>query len=83
MTDTALSPSLNIHTFPFHAVTVRPITRRERSSWDNLMARHHYLGFRSLVGESIRYVAELDGGLLALLGWSAAALKCKPRDTWI
>lgn len=83
MTNATLSTNLNIQEFPFHAVKVRPITRRERSNWDSLMARHHYLGFRSLVGESIRYVAELDGRWLALLGWSAAALKCKPRDIWI
>ena len=47
------------------------------------MSRHHYLGFRSLVGESIRYVAEIKGSWVALLGWSAASLKCQPRDTWI
>jgi hypothetical protein len=47
------------------------------------MSQHHYLGFKSLVGESIRYVAELQSRWLALLGWSAAALKCQPRDAWI
>ncbi|MBP7230478.1 MAG: DUF4338 domain-containing protein [Syntrophaceae bacterium] len=48
-----------------------------------LMSVHHYLGFTSLVGSSIRYVAVLEERWLALLGWSAAALKCQPRDTWI
>jgi hypothetical protein len=67
----------------FHCVVVRPITSSERFDWDTLMSRHHYLGFRSLVGESIRYVAEIKGSWVALLGWSAAALKCQPRDTWI
>jgi len=83
MTNATVSTTSYIQGFPLHAVPVRPITHRERSNWDSLMARHHYLGFRSLVGESIRYVAELDGRWLALLGWSAAALKCPPRDTWI
>jgi hypothetical protein len=66
-----------------HCVEVRPICRDERSVWDDLMGRHHYLGFRSLVGESLRYVATLQGQWVALLGWSAAALKCKVRDRWI
>jgi len=68
---------------PLHPLVVRPITAHEHSAWDTLMTTHHYLGFRSLVGESIRYVAELHGQWVALLGWCAAALKCRPRDTWI
>lgn len=62
---------------------VRPIIRRERSQWDLLMRQHHYLGFNSLVGESLRYVAHLHGHWVALLGWAAAALSCKARDRWI
>ena len=68
---------------PYHLLIVRPIIANERSAWDILMAEHHYLGFRSLVGESIRYVAEIHGRWVALLGWCAAALKCRPRDTWV
>lgn len=64
-------------------VTVRPINFNERSRWNTLMANHHYLGFKSLVGESLRYVAEIQNQWVALLGWSAAALQCQPRDTWI
>jgi len=62
---------------------VRPIWREERSRWDATMRQHHYLGFHSLVGESIRYVALWQDQWLALLGWAAAALKCQPRDQWI
>lgn len=64
-------------------VTVRPIHFNERFRWKSLMANHHYLGFKSLVGESLRYVAEIQNQWVALLGWSAAALQCQPRDTWI
>jgi len=66
-----------------HHLVVRPINIAERLLWDTLMARYHYLGFKSLVGKSIRYVAEIQGQWVALVGWSAAALKCKPRDSWI
>jgi hypothetical protein len=65
------------------SIEVRPIYRNERYLWDKLMRRYHYLGFHSLVGESIRYVATFQGHWLALIGWAAAALKCKVRDQWI
>lgn len=65
------------------ALFVRPIHIHERLRWDQLMSTYHYLGFKRLVGESLRYVAELDGQWVALLSWSASALKCRPRDRWI
>jgi Domain of unknown function (DUF4338)/DDE_Tnp_1-associated/Transposase DDE domain len=66
-----------------HPLEVRPIMREERTRWDRLMAQHHYLGFHSMVGESLRYVALHQGQWLALVGWCAAALSCKVRDQWI
>jgi hypothetical protein len=47
------------------------------------MSKYHYLGFNSLVGESIKYVAEFNGKWVALIGWGVAALKCEVRDRWI
>jgi len=47
------------------------------------MREHHYLGLRSFVGESLRYVAEWQGRWVALLGWCSAALKCQARDRFI
>jgi len=76
-------PTKNHKNSTIHNLVVRPINIAERLLWDTLMAKHHYLGFKSLVGKSIRYVAEIQGQWVALLGWSAAALKCKPRDVWI
>lgn len=64
-------------------VVVRLAQREERVHWDELMREHHCLGMRGLVGESLRYVAECAGQWVALLGWSAAALKCGARDRWI
>lgn len=65
------------------SVQVRLLRPGERASWDRLMREHHYLGLRSLVGESLRYVAEWQGRWVALLGWCAAALKCQARDRFI
>ncbi|MEW6426115.1 MAG: Druantia anti-phage system protein DruA [Bacillota bacterium] len=62
---------------------VRPIRGEERQMWDQLMAAHHYLGLKQLVGESIRYVALFNGQWVALLGWTSAAYKSGSRDRWI
>ena len=65
-------------------VTVRPTAGAgERSRWDALMAAHHYLPFRGLVGRSVRHVAVLGEWWLALIGWHAGAFKLRARDRWI
>ena|SRR5882672_5995347 len=70
--------------FPnLRSVVVRLLRPGERSAWDRLMREHHYLGLRSFVGESLRYVAEWQGRWVALLGWCSAALKCQARDRFI
>lgn len=65
------------------SVEVRVVSRAQRPLWDRLMSRHHYLGFNSMVGESLRYVAVYKEHWVALLGWAAPALSCKVRDQWI
>ncbi len=62
---------------------VRPIKPEEEDTWDELMSRHHYLGFNRLVGKSLKYVALLHGKWVALIGWATSAFKCAPRDQWI
>lgn len=62
---------------------VRPIKPEERQAWRSHVAQHHYLGYRRLVGESLCYVAILNGEVVALIGWGAAALKNSPRDDYI
>lgn len=68
---------------PLRAVHVRPITPSERPVWRATMARYHYLGDLEIVGESLRYVAEVEGRWVALLGWGAAVLKSRHRESWI
>ncbi len=36
-----------------------------------------------MVGESIRYIASFQRSLLALSGWSAAAINSRVREQWI
>jgi hypothetical protein len=65
------------------AVQVRLIEPGERARWEALMRAHHYLGLTAMVGKSLRYVGEVEGRWVALLGWASAALKCAARDAWI
>lgn len=68
---------------PLKNLVVRPIRKQEENRWNQLMSDHHYLGFRTLVGETLKYVATLHDRWVALLGWGAAAFQCGPRDQWI
>ena len=68
---------------PLAEVTVRLVTPQEVARWQALMHQHHYLGFRGFVGERLYQVAEWQGQWLALLGWTAAAYRCRARDRWI
>lgn len=62
---------------------MRPIGRDERARFDAELDAHHWLGHR-LVGETMRHVAcSSDGTWLALVGFGAAALSCRPRDAFI
>ena len=64
-------------------MSVRPIRADERARFDATLDEHHWLG-RRLVGETMRYVAlGPEDEWLAVLGFGAAALACKPRDRFI
>jgi hypothetical protein len=52
--------------------------------WNELIQRHHYLGYRPLSGAQMRYLVwSGDGRLLAALGFGACAWHLKPRDQYI
>ncbi len=67
----------------FKGIVVRPIERAEVSVFQKLMQAHHYLGALPKIGNTIRYVATYQDDWLALIVFSAAALKCGARDNWI
>lgn len=64
-------------------LTVRLVRAEERTRWQQTLAAHHYLPSARMVGEALWYVALAGAEWVALLAWAAAALKCRPRDTWI
>jgi SRSO17 transposase len=51
--------------------------------WDQLVKRHHYLGYQRLLGHRLKYFAFLEDWPVAALSWSAAALKLAARDCFI
>jgi hypothetical protein len=64
-------------------VTLRLIEREELEQWERLICQHHYLPDATMVGRSLRYVAEARGQWVALLGWNSAAYHLKAREAWI
>lgn len=64
-------------------ISVRLIRAQERPGFDQLLEQRHYLQSARLGGQSLRYVAELDGEWVALLAFSAPALNIKARERWI
>ncbi len=76
-------PSPNPETDVLSRVTVRLLRDDERDRFDRTLENRHYLASARLAGQTLRYVAELDGQWLALLSFSAAALHLKGRERWI
>jgi hypothetical protein len=64
-------------------VLVRPVCASEEQRYQQLMQQHHYLGALPKISETLWYVALWDDQWVALLSFSASALKCSVRDAWI
>tara|TARA_B110000438_G_C15747630_1_gene621458 strand:- start:71 stop:1213 length:1143 start_codon:yes stop_codon:yes gene_type:complete len=66
-----------------HQTKVRLAEPEERERWNELIIEHHYIGNANLTGRQLRYVAECRGKCVALISFSAAALRLAGRDQWI
>jgi len=64
-------------------ILVQPVLKSEEQRYQQLMQEHHYLGSLPKIGETLRYIVIWRGQWIALLSFSAAALKCSARDRWI
>jgi len=51
--------------------------------WNAYIETYHYLKYTPLPGAQLRYLVRSHGQILALLGFSAAAWACAPRDGYI
>jgi hypothetical protein len=66
-----------------HRVSVRLLADNEIGQFNYYLEREHYLQSSRFAGQSLRYVAEVDGQWVGLLTFSAPALHLKARERWI
>jgi hypothetical protein len=64
-------------------VFVQPVHPCEEQRYQQLMQQHHYLGSLPKISETLWYVAFWGDQWVGLLSFSASALKCTARDSWI
>ena len=64
------------------APDVEPVAAADESRYQRLMQAHHYLDALPRIGETQWYVARWRREWVALIGFSAPALKCRARDAW-
>lgn len=64
-------------------VSVRLMFAPERERFDALLEERHYLHSARVGGQSLRYIAEIDGQWVALLVFSGAAPHTKARESEI
>jgi len=53
------------------------------SLYNSLIQQHHYLGYRQIVGQHLKYMAFIDDRAVACLGWGSAAWAVKSRESFI
>jgi hypothetical protein len=51
--------------------------------YNSLIHQHHYLGYRQIVGNHLKYIAFIAARPVACLGWGSAAWKIKSRDDFV
>jgi len=57
-------------------IVVRPIDEHEKERRNQLIGQEHYLHSATLVGERMRYVAEVNGEWMALKGKTSQEIIC-------
>jgi len=64
-------------------IELRPVFITEETLFQQVMRAHHYLGCLPKIGNTIWYIATCSNEWIAILSFSAAALKCGVRENWI
>jgi hypothetical protein len=55
-------------------------SKEEHKFWDMLIHRYHYLGYRCIVGQSLKYLITVVGQRVGCIGWGAGLWKLGLRD---
>ena len=72
----------NLNNLP--PVELRPVRNTsDEPLYNSLVQQHHYLGYRQIVGNHLKYMAFIGKRPVACLGWGSAAWKVKSRDDFI
>lgn len=72
-----------VATLNLSEVFIRPVLPVEERRFSQLMQEHHYLGALPKISETLWYIGGIEQHWIALLSFSAPALKCSARDRWI
>jgi hypothetical protein len=68
----------------FSPVQLRPVRNTSfEPLYNSLIQQHHYLGYRQIVGNHLKYVAFIGKQPVACLGWGSAAWSVKSRESFI
>jgi len=51
--------------------------------FNSLIQQHHYLGYRQIVGNHLKYIAFIGEQPVACVGWGSAAWSVKSRDSFV
>jgi uncharacterized protein DUF4338 len=74
---------VNAESAQLKLLEVRPTRPEERSGVRLYLERYHYLGYKAPIGEHLFHAAFLEGELVALLAWAAAAAHAPARERYV
>ena len=67
----------------YSKLTIQIVKQTDSYLWNYLLHHYHYLGQPKLVGEHLKYLACLNGQVVACISWASAAWKIKSREEFI
>ena len=59
------------------------MSRAEHKFWNTLIHKYHYLRYRCVVGQSLKYMIHLGERVVGCIGWGAGVWKLGLRDSYI
>lgn len=62
---------------------VRVDQTSEEPLWDELMRSYHYLGYRKMIGQRLKYLVQADGRIIAAISFNRPARHVAVRDDYI
>ncbi|MFC1814695.1 Druantia anti-phage system protein DruA [Thermodesulfobacteriota bacterium] len=65
-------------------VELKPVRNTEfEPLYNSLVQEHHYLGYRQIVGNHLKYMVFIGDRPVACIGWGSAAWSVKSRDAFV